>query len=127
MFKNSYMLLYVHDTRVSAEFYGRLLGSKPVQASPNFAAVTQDSGFTLALWSRSAATPPVDASGSSGELIVFVDEQGEVDRTCEDWRRQGVTIVQEPGELVFGRTFTATDPDGHRIRVIAPNEAGRGQ
>jgi hypothetical protein len=29
-------------------------------------------------------------------------------------------ILQPPTEMDFGRTFTAADPDGHRLRVFKP-------
>ncbi len=32
--------------------------------------------------------------------------------------RRGVEIIQPPMEADFGRTFTAVDPDGHRLRVF---------
>jgi predicted enzyme related to lactoylglutathione lyase len=30
---------------------------------------------------------------------------------------KGVTVVEEPHDEVFGRTFVVTDPDGNLIRV----------
>jgi predicted enzyme related to lactoylglutathione lyase len=30
---------------------------------------------------------------------------------------KGVTVVEEPHDDVFGRTFVITDPDGNLIRV----------
>jgi predicted enzyme related to lactoylglutathione lyase len=37
-----------------------------------------------------------------------------------EWKRRGLTIVQAPTRLDFGTTFVAVDPDGHRLRVFAP-------
>jgi predicted enzyme related to lactoylglutathione lyase len=34
----------------------------------------------------------------------------------------GVAIAQKPVEMDFGYTFTALDPDGHRLRVFAPGQ-----
>jgi hypothetical protein len=31
-----------------------------------------------------------------------------------------VSIIQEPTDMDFGRTFVGLDPDGHRVRVFAP-------
>jgi hypothetical protein len=39
-----------------------------------------------------------------------------------DWIACGLRIVQEPVDLDFGYTFTALDPDGHRLRVFAPRQ-----
>jgi len=35
-------------------------------------------------------------------------------------RAKGLAIVQPPENLDFGRTFVALDPDGHRLRILAP-------
>ncbi|MFC7469721.1 VOC family protein [Actinomadura keratinilytica] len=40
-----------------------------------------------------------------------------VDARYEEWKAKGVTIVEEPQDAVFGRTFVAADPDGNLIRV----------
>jgi hypothetical protein len=37
------------------------------------------------------------------------------------WRNAGVQIEQDLQEAVFGLTFVALDPDGHRIRVCTPD------
>lgn len=48
-----------------------------------------------------------------------------VDAPRSHWRERGIAILQEPTALDFGRTFTARDPDGHRLRVFHPfPEAG---
>ncbi len=43
-----------------------------------------------------------------------------VDTTHADWSGRGLTILQRPTDMDFGRTFLAIDPDGHRLRVFAP-------
>jgi hypothetical protein len=40
----------------------------------------------------------------------------------QKWGEQGVTIEQDLHEAVFGLTFVALDPDGHRIRVCMPDK-----
>jgi hypothetical protein len=37
-----------------------------------------------------------------------------------DWSRRKLPIVQAPTALDFGYTFVALDPDGHRLRLMAP-------
>ena len=34
----------------------------------------------------------------------------------------GLRIIQEPTKMDFGFTFTAADPDGHRLRVFNPSQ-----
>src|SRR5699024_2382137 len=40
-----------------------------------------------------------------------------VDVTFTRWASQGVRVVEEPYDDVFGRTFVVADPDGNLIRV----------
>jgi predicted enzyme related to lactoylglutathione lyase len=40
-----------------------------------------------------------------------------VDQVFEEWKAKGVTVVEEPHDDVFGRTFVIADPDGNLIRV----------
>ena len=43
-------------------------------------------------------------------------------RACHArWQGLGVPVIQAPTEMDFGLTFTALDPDGHRLRVFAPH------
>ena len=119
MFSLSQMLIYVADPAASTAFYRSLFDREPVEASPNFAAFDLD-GFTLALWARDKVEPAADRAGSSAELVLIVDQAGAVDRLWADWQGRGVALIQPPTDLYFGRTFTALDPDDHRLRVCAP-------
>lgn len=38
------------------------------------------------------------------------------------WRARGCVVLQAPTAMDFGYTFTVQDPDGHRVRVFAPEE-----
>jgi predicted enzyme related to lactoylglutathione lyase len=40
-----------------------------------------------------------------------------IDNVYASWTAKGVTVVEEPHDDVFGRTFVITDPDGNLIRV----------
>ncbi|MEB4632395.1 VOC family protein [Burkholderia contaminans] len=42
-------------------------------------------------------------------------------RLHEAWKALGVPFEQEPMTAVFGLTFVALDPDGHRLRVCTPD------
>ncbi|NUP13391.1 MAG: drug:proton antiporter [Polyangiaceae bacterium] len=128
MLDTGFMLVYVDDPAKSAGFYARLLDRPSKIGSPNFASISLASGFTLAFWSKQVASPKPDFSGSSGELLLFVDTPDDLERVHVRWRdEERIPILQAPTDLVFGRTFVASDPDGHRVRVIAPNETGRGR
>lgn len=120
MNKIIYSLLYVDDVTKSVAFYEKLLSRLPHEVFPTFASFRLNDGMLLGLWSISTATPDVTPPGGC-ELGLVVASAADVEHTFETWRQQGVTILQEPADLVFGRTFLAADPDGHRIRVF--NEA----
>jgi catechol 2,3-dioxygenase-like lactoylglutathione lyase family enzyme len=122
MFKQNFMLLYVDSPSASAAFYGSLLGREPVELSPTFALFALDSGLMLGCWSRHTVEPAAAAAGGGGEVAFVVETRAQVDRTYDDWKELGLSFLQDPLDMDFGRTFVALDPDGHRLRVFAPEE-----
>jgi predicted enzyme related to lactoylglutathione lyase len=117
------MLLFVDSPPASGAFYKALLNREPVEASATFTLFALDSGLMLGLWSRHTAEPHPGAAAGGGEIGLTVDSYGDVDTTFEDWKKRGVSILQPPVDMDFGRTFVALDPDGHRLRVFAPAPA----
>ncbi|MFJ3377728.1 VOC family protein [Pseudomonas sp. NPDC086112] len=116
-----FILLFVESPAVSARFYEFLLERKPVEESPAFALFILDGGYKLGLWSRHTAEPAVDVTGGGTELAFSVESAEQVDALYADWSALGLTMVQAPTELDFGRTFVALDPDNHRLRVFSPH------
>ena len=116
------VLLYVDDTAASTRFYADLLGRSPVEASQNFAMFALAPGM-LGLWSRAQAQPAPTAAPGATELDFTVDSAEAVEALHDDWRKRGLTIAQAPTRMDFGHTFVALDPDGHRLRVLAPGGA----
>ncbi|MFI9627468.1 VOC family protein [Streptomyces sp. NPDC052042] len=58
------------------------------------------------------------ATPRTSEVGLMVPGGGaEVDAVYEGWLTKGVTVVEEPHDEVFGRTFVVSDPDGNLIRV----------
>ena len=45
--------------------------------------------------------------------------------THDAWKALGLTILQAPTDMDFGFTFTAEDPDGHRLRPFVRAEDPR--
>ncbi|VWC92894.1 VOC family protein [Burkholderia contaminans] len=115
------VLLYVEDPARSAQFYERLFGRAPVAAFPTYAAFTFDNGLHLGLWSTSARDFVSGGAGHRSELVFMVDDDREVRRLYDAWRTLGVPFEQAPMTAVFGLTFVALDPDGHRLRVCTPD------
>ena len=113
------ILLYVTDAAASARYYERILGQKPVEASPTFAIFFLKSGLGLGLWGRGGVEPASSVPGGGSEIGFKVDSASDVDRWHAAWSANGAAVLMPPSELDFGRSFVATDPDGHRLRVYA--------
>lgn len=119
MLHPNFMLLYVDSPKNSGTFYGALLGREPVEASPTFVLFALETGLMLGLWSRHTVEPAATAAGG-GEIAFRAASNAAVDALHADWKGRGLSILQEPTDMDFGRTFVALDPDGHRLRVFAP-------
>lgn len=124
----NYILLYVENAPKSRDFYQRLLDLRPVEDSETFVLFVLPSGVKLGLWGKNGVIPAANVPGGF-ELGFTVESAGDVDRLASEWKtgvwkESGVQIIQEPADVDFGRTFTACDADGHRLRVFFP---GAGQ
>jgi len=118
----SQILNYVADPARSAVLYARILGTEPVARSPSFALFALPGGTLFGLWSRSAVEPRATLPGGT-ELGFPAESDADVLRLREEWLALGLRIIQEPVRMEFGLTFTAADPDGHRLRVFRPAPA----
>ena len=116
------ILLYVDAPLESARFYGDLLGLEPLEAQPTFAMFQLDTGVRRGLRSRHTVEPasPPGVLGGRVELAFALPDVAAVEAAYADWRTRGLAILQPPVDMDFGHTFTALDPDGHRLRVYTP-------
>jgi len=119
----NFIILYVANPNVSTSFYADLLQKPPVESSPAFAMFALDGGVMLGLWARDAVAPASSITGGGGELAFTVQSKDDVNTRHTDWSGCGITIAQAPTTMDFGYTFTALDPDGHRLRVFCPRMA----
>jgi len=119
----SFVLLYVENPPDSATFYADLFGRAVIDSSPTFAMLPLTEGVMLGLWSRKAVEPAGTAPAGAGEVAFTVEDVAAVSATFADWKKRGLTILQEPVQMDFGYTFVAADPDGHRLRVFVPGAA----
>ena len=115
----NFILAYVADAPKSAALYEKLLGAKPVESSPNWAMFAFPNGLALGLWARNDVEPKATLPGGT-EIGFPVENDATVSLTRDAWAKLGLKILQEPTQMDFGYTFTAADPDGHRLRVFAP-------
>jgi catechol 2,3-dioxygenase-like lactoylglutathione lyase family enzyme len=117
----NFILAYVADAPKSAALYEKLLDAKPVESSPNWAMFAFPNGLALGLWSRDDVEPRATLPGGS-EIGFPVESDAAVQITRDAWAKLGLKILQEPTRMDFGLTFTAADPDGHRLRVFSPSQ-----
>ena len=117
-----FLLRHVASPAASEAFYTGLLGHPPVESSPSFVMFALSDGLMLGLWARDWVVPTTAAGGGGGggELAFPVEGRAEVDARHAAWSARGVTVLQSPIDLDFGRSFVAADPDGHWLRVFAP-------
>lgn len=117
----NFILAYVADVPKSAALYARVLGLEPVENSANFAMFVQPNGVMFGLWARHDVSPVPTATGGV-ELLFPVKSKQEVEALLKDWSALGLAVIQQPTQMDFGYTFTATDPDGLRLRAYLPSE-----
>jgi catechol 2,3-dioxygenase-like lactoylglutathione lyase family enzyme len=110
----------VRSVPESVAFYAAVLGKPPVESSPTFAMFALDAGVMLGLWGSAGVVPAASAPGGM-ELAFAVDGVQAVQARHAAWTAQGIPVIQPPTAMDFGHTFTALDPDGHRLRVFAPS------
>ena len=120
MIDPDFIILYVNNPAISAEFYADLLGKAPIQASPNFVMFMFDSGVRFGLWAKHDVEPAALMTGGGGEIAFPVASNEAVETMHSDWSKRGLVMAQAPTDMDFGYTFVALDPDGHRLRVYAP-------
>lgn len=116
------LLFYVQNPLASALFYEKIFSLKPIASFPTYVAFTFENGFTFSLWSTQATDFVSDGVGHRAEISFMVKNEELVRKLRKQWSEMGVTIEQDLHEAVFGLTFVALDPDGHRIRVCMPDK-----
>ena len=114
------IVLYVRNSDSSAAFYKTLLNRPVVQSSPKFSVLPLGGESQLGLWQRDAVQPPAGDESGGSEIVFTVADREAVEAVHDTWRGRGANIAQAPVTLEFGHTFVALDPDGHRLRVLAP-------
>lgn len=114
-------LFYVDNPEKSAAFYENIFGVAPKAVFPTYVAFEFENGLTFSLWSTKAKDFVSSGSGHRSEIAFMVPDNDTVKALYAKWQGAGMVIEQPLHEAVFGLTFVATDPDGHRIRVCTPD------
>lgn len=119
MLNFDFVLLHVANPVASAGFYSDILGKPVVESSPGFAMLPLSDAVMLGLWLASNAAPGGTGRPGASEISFDVADVPALERIHGDWAGKGLPILVDPVEMPFGHTFVASDPDGHRIRVVA--------
>ena len=119
----NFVILYVDNPISSAAFYARLLDRPALETSPTFAMFSLHNGVMLGLWSRHTVQPGASANAGAAEIAFIADSKEALQNLHTDWKAKGLPMLQPPTQMDFGFTFTAADPDGHRLRVFVPAAA----
>jgi catechol 2,3-dioxygenase-like lactoylglutathione lyase family enzyme len=109
--------LFVEDLSTAKQFYTDVFGL-PVDYEDANSAVIRFGETLINLLVTSAAheliSPAAVATPNAGSRLQFTLEVDDVDATCEDLERRGVTLLNGPQDRAWGiRTASFTDPGGH--------------
>lgn len=110
-------LIYVTDVERATRFYSELFGMEPDMLTPRYAPFTVAPGVLFALWSGGAQALAHNPPRTSEVGLMIPGAASAVDSLFDEWVSKGVTVIDEPYDEVFGRTFVIADPDGNFIRV----------
>lgn len=121
MFKIDSFVLYVKDIETSKKFYTGTFECEGQVLSPTFVSFSLGEGVTIELKQLAQVLPSANIMGGGTELSLVVEDANTLNALYDQWKTKGVIFLQTPTELVFGLTFVAIDPDGHRIRVFTQN------
>jgi predicted enzyme related to lactoylglutathione lyase len=110
------VIIYVQDVQKSTDFYTGVIGLSVIedQSGPNFVMLMPSQGPMLGL-ENSTLLPAGQAKPAGSVEIGFSVE--DVDATFKQWKDCGVTMLEDPEDKPFGRSFLAKDPDGHYLTV----------
>jgi catechol 2,3-dioxygenase-like lactoylglutathione lyase family enzyme len=110
-------LIYVTDVERATAFYSDLFGMEPVMLTPRYVPFEVAPDVLFALWSGRAENAVPSTPRTSEVGLMVPGSAAAVDEVYAAWIAKGVTVVEEPHDDVFGRTFVIADPDGNLIRV----------
>ncbi|MFC8732124.1 VOC family protein [Luteimicrobium sp. NPDC057192] len=109
-------ITYVADAPKAAAFYADLFELEPTLTTPGYIVFRVAPGVDFAVWSG-VSDASVPQTPRTSEVCVAVPAGEDVDAIFARWIAKGVTVVAEPHDEPFGRTFVISDPDGNLIRV----------
>ncbi len=115
-----FISLQVRDLKSSADFYEQYLGLTRSPAGPPHAVVFDTKPIAFAVRDP---LPGVDLNAITqpGAGIALWFQAPDAQQIHDALADDGITIVSEPIDGPFGRTFTFADPDGYQITLHTNN------
>jgi predicted enzyme related to lactoylglutathione lyase len=111
-----FVSLQVRDIERSAAFYEQYLGLARSPAGPAHAVVFDTKPVALAVREPLPGVD-LDALGQPGAGIALWLHAPDAQDIHDALADAGTTIVAEPFDGPFGRTFTFADPDGYQVTL----------
>ena len=109
-----FVALQVRDLEISRKFYEEKLGLKVDPEGPPQAVLFDTEPIPFAVREPMVDLDAVERLGWGVALWLKCDDANELYESLE---AAGVSVVQEPFDGPFGKTFAFVDPDGYRITV----------
>ncbi len=111
----SHVTVFVRDLKKAAEFYEKKLGFRKTMMAEEFGwAELKTPSVVLAL-----SRPSAEQKKLVGRFTGIVFESENVKKSCEDLRKKGVKITEEPVKKAWGGTVAAfVDPDGNEFTMM---------
>lgn len=110
-------LVYVRDAEAATAFYRNLFDIEPSFTSPRYVAFDVAPGVLFAVWTGRSEHAVPETPRTSEVGLMVPGGPSAIDALFTEWVDKGATVVEEPYDEVFGRTFVVADPDGNLIRV----------
>ncbi len=109
--------LFVEDLEGTKDFYREVFGL-PLKFEDHDSAVFDFGNTLINLLKATAASELIDpapvAGSEAGSRLQLTIEVDDVDATCAELARRGVTLLNGPMDRPWGvRTASFTDPGGH--------------
>jgi predicted enzyme related to lactoylglutathione lyase len=110
-------LIYVTDVERATRFYRDLFDMEPIITTPRYVPFEVAPGVLFSLWSGRSDSVKPELTRTSEVGLMLSGGAVAIDEVYQRWTAKGVTVIEEPYDDVFGRTFVVADPDGNLIRV----------
>ena len=109
----NFVLVHVDDVATARAFYTEKLGLTVADEQPGFVQFAQPGG-------RGAAFAVVERGAEVPELWWDVED---ADAAYAELKRQGVSVLSEPEDRPFGRTFSIKDSSGNTLHLLQQTPA----